>query len=223
MSTAGVRTAKPYKGIAMEGMIASWYAKNTGRSLTEFREQAKRIAATLKPGDMVLEVAPGPGYLAIALAQLGNYRITGLDVSHSFVRIAQKNAADAGVHVEFRQGDAAALPFAANWFDYLACRAAFKNFGNPVGALNEMHRVLRPGGRAVIVDMRKDASDQAIADQVAQMGLGLIGRFMTSATLHSLKSRAYTRADFERMIAETPFGTAKIDDEPMGFEITLTK
>src|SRR5215472_855615 len=139
-------SAKPYKGIAMEGGIAKRYARNTGASLDGFRVEARAIAEKLKPDAVVLEVAPGPGYLAIELAKLGAFRITGLDISHSFVRIAQENAAKACVDVEFRQGNASELPFAANWFDFIVCRAAFKNFGNPVGAMREMHRVLIPGG-----------------------------------------------------------------------------
>src|SRR5947209_17121635 len=100
MKITAERKPKPYKGMGMEGMIATWYAKNTGKSIAEFRDLAKRIADGLRPGDRVLEVAPGPGYLAIELARLGAYRITGLDVSRSFVRIARENAARAGVEID---------------------------------------------------------------------------------------------------------------------------
>src|SRR5262249_35453455 len=166
MKISSRRKPKPYKGIGMEGMIATWYAKNTGKSIAEFRELAKRVASGLPPGARVLEIAPGPGYLAIELAQLGPYRITGIDVSHSFLRIAREKAVRAGVEVDFREGDAAALPSAADQFDFIVCRAAFKNFSDPVGALREMHRVLRQGGKALIIDMRSDASDKAIVDEV---------------------------------------------------------
>src|SRR5215469_1310901 len=65
---------KPYKGMAMEGLIARWYAKNTthGRG---YREIAQAISERLAPGSEVLEVAPGPGYLAIELARPGSYHI----------------------------------------------------------------------------------------------------------------------------------------------------
>src|SRR5215469_12054331 len=162
------RKPKPYKGIGMEGMIATWYAKNTGKSIAEYRNLAKRIADGLRPSDRVLEVAPGPGYLAIELAQLGSYQIAGLDVSRTFVRIARENAVRARVKVDFQEGDAAAMPFAAEMFDFVICRAAFKNFSNPVGALREIHRVLRPGGRALIIDMRSDASGKSIDNEVAK-------------------------------------------------------
>ena len=139
---------KPYKGMGMEGMIATWYANNTAKNIAEFRNLAKRIAGGLRPGGCVLEVAPGPGYLSTELAQLGAYRIAGIDVSRTFVRIARDHAARAGVEIDFQEGDAAALPF-TDMFDFIVCRAAFKNFSNPVGALREMHRVLRSGGKAM--------------------------------------------------------------------------
>src|SRR5215471_12322329 len=138
MNASAERKRKPYRGIGMEGMIATWYAKNTGKAIAEYRNLAERIADGLRPGDSVLEVAPGPGYLAIELARLGCYRLAGLDISRTFVRLARENAARGGVEVFFQEGDVAAMPFAADTFDLVVCRAAFKNFGDPVGALREM-------------------------------------------------------------------------------------
>jgi 2-polyprenyl-3-methyl-5-hydroxy-6-metoxy-1,4-benzoquinol methylase len=95
---------KGYKGIGMEGFIARWYASITRRSLGEFTALARRVAQALPRGGQVLEVAPGPGYFAIELAKLGPYRVTGLDISRTFVEIASRNAAEAGVDVCFRLG-----------------------------------------------------------------------------------------------------------------------
>jgi ubiquinone/menaquinone biosynthesis C-methylase UbiE len=223
MAAARGRKPKPYKGIAMEGILANWYARSTAKNINEFTKTAERIAAQLRPGDHVLEIAPGPGYLAIELARLGSYRITGIDISRSFVRIAAENAARAGVAVTFRLGDAAALPLATDSCDFVVCRAAFKNFGDPIGALREIHRVLRREKTAWIIDMRSDASDQQISDEVAKMNLGRIDALFTRAALSSLRKRAYSHGEFERMIAATPFGRADIVDGPIGFEITLRK
>jgi len=224
MNVSPIQMRKAYKGIGMEGIIATWYAKNTVSLAPEFAACAERIAEHLTPGAHVLEVAPGPGYLAIALAKLGRYRITGLDISRSFVRMASENAARAGVDIEFRQGDAAALPFPNETFDFVVCRAAFKNFSDPVGALGEMHRVLRTDGTALIIDMRNDASDEAIDDTVDEMGLGRISAFLTRATFkHMLRKRAYSRDDFVRMAAATPFGCAEIEDAGIGLDVWLRK
>src|SRR5579859_1600042 len=100
-------THKPYKGLPMEGIIATWYARNTANDVRGTRKSASSIADRLKPGARVLEVAPGPGYLAIEIATMGDYRISGLDIIFFFNRVATENARKAGVSVEFRHGDAA--------------------------------------------------------------------------------------------------------------------
>src|SRR5258708_3379640 len=111
MDIVSTQPKKAFKGLPMEGMIATWYAKSTGRDMSAFEAEAAGVAGQLRPGADVLELAPGPGYLAIALARLGDYRIVGLDISRSFVRIAAKNAAKAGVDIDFQHGDASAMPF----------------------------------------------------------------------------------------------------------------
>src|SRR5262245_14531482 len=98
------RSTKGYRGLAMEGIIARWYARNT--ATRDHRATAELVAARAKSGGRILEVAPGPGYLAIELAKLG-FRVSGLDISRSFVEIANDNARRAGVHIAFHHGNAA--------------------------------------------------------------------------------------------------------------------
>ena len=95
---------KAYKGLPMEGLIASWYAKTTLKDLKRHKLMAKQLAEKIPANGKVLEIAPGPGYFCIELAKLGNYQITGLDISKSFVEIARKNAAEAGLKIDFRKG-----------------------------------------------------------------------------------------------------------------------
>ncbi len=83
---------KPYIGISMEGPLARWYEKTTRKDLAEFERLAKELAAVLPSDARVLEVAPGPGFLSVALAKLGPFQITGLDISESFVRMASEYA-----------------------------------------------------------------------------------------------------------------------------------
>ena len=215
---------KGYKGLGMEGGIARWYAKLTRKSLPEFEQLAQRMAAGLSPGARVLEVAPGPGYFSVALAKLGNFDITGLDVSKTFVEIARNNAREAGVSVDFQQGNASRMPFANERFDLILCRAAFKNFSEPVKALAEMRRVLRPGGRTIIIDLRRDTPQQEINRHIDAMNVGSVNATLMKWTFRCmLLKRAYTREEFERMIAEAGWQKHEIGEAPVGFEITLTK
>jgi ubiquinone/menaquinone biosynthesis C-methylase UbiE len=208
----------------MEGMVAKWYAANTGKTLDEFSKLARRVANELPQGSNVLEVAPGPGYFCVELAKLGSYSITGLDISHTFVEIASKKAAEAGVRVDFRQGSASKMPFPDDTFDFLLCRAAFKNFGEPVRALQEMCRVLKPGGRGIIIDMRRDAAPESMDRVVNTMGLSGVDKFATKLIFRFFLVRtAYTKKQFERMLAQANFRNLEIREEDMGFEILATK
>ena len=120
--------AKAYKGMGMEGWVARWYAANTGKDLSDFTAQARKLAASLAPAAAVLEITPGPGYFAIELARAGNFRITGLDISATFVDLARKNAADARVEVDFRRGDAAHMPFDDNTFNAICLPRRVQEF-----------------------------------------------------------------------------------------------
>jgi ubiquinone/menaquinone biosynthesis C-methylase UbiE len=222
--TAHASTIKPYRGMGMEGAVARWYAGLTKKSLDDFKALARRVAQQIPPQAKVLEVAPGPGYFAIELAKLGNFEITGLDISKTFVQIAQANAVKAGVRVEFRQGNASAMPVPDASFDFLLCRAAFKNFTEPQLALDEMYRVLKPGGTALIIDLRRDASMQSISEAVKQMNVGLLNAIITTYTFRfMLMKRAYTKDEFETMISRTKFRDAEIRENLIGLEVQLNK
>ena len=215
---------KPHKDRGMEGMVAKWYTSNTGQSIDDFAKLARRIANQLPRGSKVLEVAPGPGYFCIELRKLGDFSITGLDISHTFVEIASKKASEAGVRVDFRQGNASNMPLPSDAFDFLLCRAAFKNFGQPVRALQEMCRVLKPGGRGLIIDLRKDATMESINHEVNGMGLNAINRAMTKLIFRTFLLRtAYTKQQFHQMLEQANFRSFGIDEEGIGFEISMTK
>ena len=219
-----MKTTKAYKGLPMEGMIASWYAKTTLKDLKRHKLMAKRLAEKIPANGKVLEIAPGPGYFCIELARLGGYKITGLDISKSFVEIARKNAREAGLKIDFREGNASAMPFKDNTFDFTFCQAAFKNFSEPVNAIAEMYRVLRPGGLSVIADLRRDASPEEISREVKGMGLNRINEFLVRWTFDQmLLKSAYSVDEIKKMVAQTPFGKCKIDVDGVGFQVWMEK
>jgi len=215
---------KGYVGLPLTWLLARWYAKNTGKHIEQYRVAAEGFAAMVSGGSDVLEVAPGPGYFAVALAQLGSYHIVGLDISESFVRMAMDNARRAGVQVEFRHGNASSMPFESDSFDFIYCRAAFKNFSEPVRAITEMHRVLKPRGTAVIVDLRKNTTASEIDAAVKEMGLGVINSMLTQWIFnHVLLKRAYSQEDFRRMASQTSFEKCEIKVDSIGLEVSLHK
>jgi ubiquinone/menaquinone biosynthesis C-methylase UbiE len=190
--------------------------------MDRFKETARRVATHVGPRSCVLEVAPGPGYLAIEIAKLVGCRVVGVDISSTFVRIANENAQNAGLEIAFEEGDAADLPLPANGFDFAVCTAAFKNFTQPVAALDEVYRVLKPGGMALIIDLRKDFSPQAIRDYVK--GKGLINGAIIKWTFNSmLRKRAYTADSIKQLVARSQFGDADLRLDAIAFELWLSK
>ena len=220
-----MKQQRRFKDIGIEGRSARWYDNNTRRHrLEEMKEYAKEVAKNIQAGCSVLEVAPGPGYLAIELARLGKYKIIGLDISKDFVEIARRNGKEASVEVEFRQGNVADIPFSDNTFDFIICTAAFKNFKEPFKALSEMYRVLKSGGNALIIDMNRNASNQQIEDYTKSIGAkGMHKLFMKLIFKYLLRSGAYTKDEFVNLISKTVFKEYDIKEEGMGFYIYLTK
>ena len=217
--------SKGYKGLGMNGFIATWYAKNTQKNMAAYHRLAQLVAERVPEGATILELAPGPGYLSIELAKMGNYHIVGLDISPTFVEIAQAKAREAGVDIDFRLGNASHMPLADGLFDFIVCSAAFKNFSEPVQALDEMFRVLKPGGKALIIDLRPDASIEEIDTHIREdMDLTGINFLLTKWAFKSmLLKRAYTKDVIRQFVSQSKFKTCTIDNDGIGINIGLEK
>ncbi|BCJ75342.1 ubiquinone/menaquinone biosynthesis methyltransferase [Catellatospora sp. IY07-71] len=98
----------------------------------------------------VLEIAVGTG------RNLPHYgpgvSITGVDLSTAMLAIARQRAAELGLAVELREGDAERLPFADASFDTVVCALSLCSIPHPAAAVAEMFRVLVPGGTVLLVD-----------------------------------------------------------------------
>ena len=208
----------------MEGAAARRYARqrNTPAHLAECRREAARLTAGLPAGAAILEVAPGPGILPVELARLG-FRITGLDISRTMVALARENAASAGVSADIRQGDVSSMPFEDGGFDLVVTQAAFKNFRRPVDALNELHRVLRLGGTAVVQDMSRLATGDDIRREVRGMDVHGLGALITRWIFVGLRRRAYSPASFRALVARSAFRSCEITSRGIGMEVRLTR
>jgi ubiquinone/menaquinone biosynthesis C-methylase UbiE len=215
--------AKAYKGMGMEGGIARWYDKTTRKDMPAIRELAAKIAATAPAHGTVLEVAPGPGFLSIELTKRG-LDVQAIDISRTMVEIARKNAADEGANVVFMQGNAAELAVIKECVDFVVCRAAFKNFTEPVKAMREMLRVLKPGGTALLIDMRRDVSVDELRKYVDGLGVSWFSRKFMMATFRGmLIKRAYPLEEIRRMAAEAGWKDVRLETTPVGFAAWVTK
>lgn len=212
--------AKAYRGVPMEGWVARWYDAIAQREHDASRALAVRIANHLPRNASVLEVAPGPGYLAIELAKLGNFSITGLDISETFVKMASRHALEQGVEVDFRRGNAANMPFDSGAFDFVMCRAALQNFKEPVKALSEMKRILKPGGRAVVLDVRKDIPRRALNQHIRKLSSGL-GSWLTNQFVYRviIIRRAYGIRRLQQLAYAGGFVNCQVREEGISHEM----
>lgn len=220
-----MRLQRRFKDLGIEGATARWYDKNTkDHRLMEMKGYAKEVRRHIRDGSSVLEVAPGPGYLAIELAKLGKYKIIGLDISKDFVEIARRNAESAYVNVKFQHGNVVDMPFADNTFDFIVCVAAFKNFKEPLLALNQMHKVLKPSGTTLIIDMNRNASNRQIEEYIEELEANVREWLLMRLIFkYFLRNGAYTRDEFTELISKSQFNHHEIKEDKIGFYIYLRK
>ncbi len=110
--------------------------------------------AQVEPGMHVLDIACGSGEPAISIATLlaGTGEVTGVDVSPAPLQIARQRAQQRSLtNVRFEEADAHHLPFPDASFDRVTSRLGIMFFADPVNAMREIHRVLKPGGRAALL------------------------------------------------------------------------
>ena len=103
----------------------------------------------LQVGERVLDVACGTGIVArLAAPQVGaTGHVTGMDLNPGMLAVAAAHAPASGAPIDWRVGDAGALPCADASYDVVLCQQGLQFFADPAHALREMHRVVRPGGR----------------------------------------------------------------------------
>jgi ubiquinone/menaquinone biosynthesis C-methylase UbiE len=112
--------------------------------------------AALHAGERVLDVACGTGAVArLAAPQVGPAgHVAGLDLNPGMLAQARAAAPPAGAVIDWREGNASALPFDASTFDAVFCQLGFQYFPDRQQAAREMRRVLKPGGRLVALVWR---------------------------------------------------------------------
>ena len=118
--------------------------------LTISTDQTLRVA-TIRPGERVLDLATGTGITAIAARERGA-KVTGVDLTPELLAVARNKANEAGfADIDFREGDAEALPFADSTFDVVVSTCGHMFAPDQPKVAAELARVTRPGGRVVFL------------------------------------------------------------------------
>lgn len=106
-----------------------------------------------------LEIGPGPGYLGLEwLKATRNSRLTGLDISVDMIGAAKKNAGEYGFEdrAAYIESDAQKMPFEDETFDAVFSNGSLHEWAEPGIILDEIYRVLKPGGKYHLSDLRRD-------------------------------------------------------------------
>lgn len=150
---------KPAKVRRMFAAIAPKYDLNNRVHSLWLDQHWRRVAvrrAMVKPGDAVLDVACGTGDLTQAFARSPAAKVTGLDFTKEMLTFAERKrtglAAPTASKIAYIEGDAQNLPFEAASFDVVSIAFGIRNVADPSKALREFARVLRPGGRVVVLE-----------------------------------------------------------------------
>jgi ubiquinone/menaquinone biosynthesis C-methylase UbiE len=123
-----------------------------------FRPSHRMLLDLMGPGDAnVLDIGCGTGIFASqVLERLPGAHVWGLDLSDGMLAQAQARCRATAGRLHLVQGDSERLPFASDSFDVVTCSHSFHHYPRQERVLSEMHRVLRPGGRLLIVDGDRD-------------------------------------------------------------------
>lgn len=121
-----------------------------------WRRKAIKMLAEVEP-KRILDIASGTGDFAIAALKLNPTEVVGMDISSGMLEVGRKKMEKLGVSniVDMRLGDSEELPFEDNYFDGLTVGFGVRNYENLEKGLSEMLRVVRPGGKLIILEFSK--------------------------------------------------------------------
>jgi ubiquinone/menaquinone biosynthesis C-methylase UbiE len=156
------------------------------------------------PVGSILDIGTGPGWLLVKLYHLcPALRLVGIDISASMVTQARKNLADLGLAgvIEVREGKSSQLPFAAESFDSVVSTGSLHHWKDPLAGLNEVYRVLKPEGYALMYDIVRD-TPASILEQASRE----FGRLrLTLLWLHAFEEPFYSREELESLARASRF------------------
>ncbi len=158
----------------------------------------------VKPEEKILDIGVGPGLLLRDIARLVGPlgRACGIDVSAAMVTMSQTRVADL-TQAECKMGDATALPYSDGYFDAVVSTQVLEYVDDIDLALSEIHRVLRPGGRCVIVDTDWNSVVMNTArPERLEMMMRVWDRHLVHPFLPSRLPQYLRRAKFDLMAAQ---------------------
>lgn len=160
------------EGIPFPGTILYNAVSTTDIFQRHYELIAEDIFSYCSEGN-VLDIGTGPGWLLQKLYQASpKFHLTGLDVSSSMVAKAHENIKNAGLseYIDIKRGEAANLPFADCSFDAVISTGSVHHWKDPTAGLNEIYRVLKYDGYALMYDLVSDTPKPVMREAARKFG-----------------------------------------------------
>lgn len=175
----------------------------------------KRVARTLLPSPgVVLDLAAGTGDLTVDLARYGSHEVVSADFTYEMLHYGRNKVAGSGATQA--TADALSLPFRSSRFDAVTVAFGIRNFSDPLAGLREIHRVLKPGGVAGVLEFSRPG-------QPIRFFYQLYSRFVLPAVGGAITGQRAAYEYLPASVAAFPEGAAFSDlMQQAGFD-TLTR
>lgn len=220
-----------FKQEAVPEAAADYYDLFAGRIVpTLYSGFMDAVAQNMESG-RILDVGTGPGYVPVEIAKRNDrLYVDGIDLTKKFITIAERNAREAGVsgRVHFEAGDATKTRFEDDSYDMVISTGAMHHWMHPEKVIDEMCRVLRPGGEAWILDPNKECTKDEFVEFLKEIiklsGAGFFGRLWLRFGIRwEIRVDCYSRAEIEAMAGASRFSGCSIQTDGVFMTIRLKK
>ena len=214
------RIVETDEGIQDEFNVQTYDSMMRGLRDKGWMETDHIIASGITYG-FALEIGPGPGYLGIEwLKKTESTVLMAVEISPEMTKIAQRNAREYGLEgrVKYVKGDAHQIPFDDNTFDGVFTNGSLHEWSQTIRVFDEVYRVLKPGAKYFISDMRRDMNPfvrwfMILMAKPKKIRSGLVSSINAS----------YTNDEIRSILDQSKLKESAVAKTFMGFEITGVK
>jgi ubiquinone/menaquinone biosynthesis C-methylase UbiE len=204
---------EPEREGAQDGPAVEAYDRTSGWLVFKLERyiMMRELAREMPTGGTLVDIGCGPGYLAAEISRrYPSLKVTGLDNNQLMIEAARRNWPAGRYATAFVEGDAQQMPFADDSLDYCVSSLSLHHWEDAAQVFREIQRVLKPGGRFIVLDLRRDCpiwmylafkiGQSLIAPEAVRRTNGAVGSFWA----------AYTPDELAAMLGRAGTGNCRV-------------